>query len=190
MTEPKSPSRSQSGETTANRSSPGAASAGPGGDVKPASLKLLALDDDDLTVVAMHLQDAVVRVRDMAFVPKNRRFALILNRFDWSTAGAPPAATEAPARQAQHYERRRCAVRFEHVRAARTSGFSQRDTRQVLSLLTITFQRAREGEPDGTVTLLFAGGAAIRLEVECIEAELRDLATGWRTAAKPEHPES
>ena len=152
------------------------------------SLKLVALDTEDLTILAMHLQDAVVRVRDMAFMPKNHRFALILNRFNWTKAlGTAPQAS--PPAKSQPFERRRCAVRFEHVRKARVSGFSQNDKKQVLSLMTIGFEQAREGEPDGTITLLFAGGGAIRLEVECIEAELRDIGAGWRTGAKPDHPE-
>jgi hypothetical protein len=45
-------------------------------------LKLLALDEEDLQVVSSHLQDAVVRVGDMAYVPSQKRFAAILNRFD------------------------------------------------------------------------------------------------------------
>ena len=151
-------------------------------------LKLVALDTDDLTILAMHLQDAVVRVRDMAFVPKNHRFALILNRFNWTKALSAPSASSGSAKP-HVFERRRCAVRFEHVRKVRISGFSQKDKKQILSLMTIDFVRARDGEPDGTITLLFAGGGAIRLEVECIEAELRDIGAGWRTSAKPDHPE-
>ena len=153
-----------------------------------AGLKLVALDTVDLTILATHLQDAVVRVRDMAFIPKNLRFALILNRFNWTKAlEADPANSYSG--KSPPFERRRCAVRFEHVRKARISGFTQTDKSQVLSLMTIGFEQAREGEPDGAITLLFAGGGAIRLEVECIEAELRDIGTGWRTVAKPDHPE-
>ena len=148
----------------------------------------MALDTDDLTVLATHLQDAVVRVRDMAFVPKNHRFALILNRFNWTKA-LDAASTSSASGKPQSFERRRCALRFEHVHRARISGFTQNDKRQVLSLMTIGFEQARESEPDGAITLLFAGGGAIRLEVECIEAELRDIGTGWRTVAKPDHPE-
>ena len=43
--------------------------------------------------------------------------------------------------------------------------------------------------PGGFVSLIFAGGGGIRLQVECIEAEMRDLGTVWRTRNKPEHPD-
>jgi hypothetical protein len=37
------------------------------------------------------------------------------------------------------------------------------------------------------VSLIFAGDAAIRLDVECIEAEMRDLGAAWATGSRPEH---
>ncbi len=41
--------------------------------------------------------------------------------------------------------------------------------------------------PAGTITLTFSGGAALRLEVECLECELADLGPTWTAAARPEH---
>ena len=157
-------------------------STGGGAIVKTPALRLVALDAADLTVISAHLQDAVGQIRDMAFVPKHHRFALLMNRFDW-----PMAETRTSA---QSYERRRCALRFEHVRAARVSGVGQGDRKLVLSLLTIGFEQSKDGDPAGVVTLQFAGGGAIRLDVDCIEAELTDLGAGWRTARKPDHPEA
>jgi Protein of unknown function (DUF2948) len=37
------------------------------------------------------------------------------------------------------------------------------------------------------VTITFSGGATLRLEVECLEAELADLGPSWITAACPVH---
>lgn len=168
---------------------PGQPSSADGGSVKPSgllpALRLVALDAADLPIIAANLQDAVGRVRDMAFVPRDQRFAMLLNRFDWSKATQVEAS-----RQPGSFERRRCALRFEHVRAARVTGFVQKDRKLVLSLLTISFEQTNDGNPDGFITLMFAGGGAIRLEVECIEAELTDIGTGWRTPSKPDHPAS
>ena len=52
----------------------------------PEPLKLVALDEDDLKILSAHLQDAVLRMSDMAWVPSEHRFAAILNRFDWLAA--------------------------------------------------------------------------------------------------------
>jgi len=197
MSKPSSPSdpgktgKASSGAGAGVKS--GAGPSAPAPPQRPPSLRLLALDSEDLTIFSAHLQDAVVRVRDMAFVPRSLRFVLIVNRFEWTHAShGLPASEATPNRQAgtHSFERRRCAIRFERVRRVQTSGFSQKDKRQVLSLLSIGFEQARDGDPDGTITIVLAGGGAIRLDVECVEAELRDLGAGWRAAARPDHPES
>jgi hypothetical protein len=76
-------------------------------------------------------------------------------------------------------------VRFERVKAAQVQGIDLKQKDAVLELLAVTFEPGEE--PSGTLTLLFAGGGAIRLQVECIEAELRDLGAAWKTRRKPRH---
>src|SRR5881409_3680513 len=72
-------------------------------------LKLIALDEQDLEIVSSHLQDAVVRVGDLAYVPSQKRFAAILNRFNWEKAAKAAKDTN---------ERRRTALRFDRVLGA------------------------------------------------------------------------
>jgi hypothetical protein len=58
---------------------------------------------------------------------------------------------------------------------------------EVLNLLAIDFS---EGvPPGGNVVLNFSGGAALRLEVECVEAELADLGPAWAAVRCPGHPD-
>ena len=52
--------------------------------------------------------------------------------------------------------------------------------------LTLSFDPGEA--PGGRITLTFSGDATIQLEVECIEAELKDLGLVWRTRSRPEHP--
>jgi hypothetical protein len=140
-------------------------------------LKLIAFDTEDLAVLAAHLQDAVLRVGDMAYLKSERRFAFVANRFDWS------AAKEAAEKG--EFVRRRAGVHFDHVAHAKVQDLDLTKKDQVLSLLTLTFE-AKEA-PQGAVTLTFAGGGAVRLEVDCIEAAMADLGAAWTTPRKPEH---
>lgn len=140
-------------------------------------LKLFALDDEDLAVISAHLQDAVVKVEDMGFVPKVQRFALLLNRFDWDQKET-----------AHELVRRRSGLHFERVRAVKVRGFDPAVKDTVLNLLAITFDPMEE--PSGHLTLTFSGGAEIRLEVECIEAGLADLGPAWGCTRVPEHKDS
>src|SRR6516162_695688 len=49
-------------------------------------LKLVALDKDDIEVVSAHVQDSLVKVSDIFWRPRERRFVMALNRFDWMSA--------------------------------------------------------------------------------------------------------
>ena len=142
-------------------------------------LKIIALEPSDIRLLAAHLQDAVAAVSDLHFSPKERRFVLMANRFAWE--GYNSNAAKAG-------ERRRSAVRIERVERVRTQGIDRSRPNEILSLLTVEFT-ARDSEgPEGTLTLLFAGGAAIQLEVECVEIMLEDVGAGWAAQRTPHHP--
>ena len=141
-------------------------------------LRLVALDAEDLAVLAAHVQDAVVKLSDIVWRPREKRVVLALNRFVWEAASAG-------RRRSRTWQRRRAALRFERVEAMRSSGIDRQRPDDVLSLLTIRFE-LRE-PPGGCVELVFAGGAAMRLDVECLEAELTDLGAAWSTPSKPQH---
>jgi hypothetical protein len=149
-------------------------------------LKLIALGPEDLQIVSAHLQDAVLKVADIAYLPREKRFAALLNRFDWSQAHLSGDETKSqPGKPA--YTRRRSALRFERVTAARLKNIDLDDKRRVLNLLAIQFEPLAPADPAGFVSLVFAADAAIRLDVECIETEMRDLGAAWATESKPEH---
>lgn len=145
-------------------------------------LKLVAFDNEGLEILSAHCQDAVVRVADIAYVPKERRFALIINRFDWENAH------EQPTKDSKAFRRRRSALRFECVTNVQRLNIDLAKTKDVKSLLAIRFQESQA--PNGTISLIFAGNSEIKLEVECIEAILQDLGAIWETKSKPEHPET
>ena len=153
-------------------------------------LKLIALDADDLTIVSAHLQDAVLKVADMAYLPKEQRFAALLNRFDWSTADESGSDAHGKASKRARDEglvRRQAALRFERVKRARVQGLDLAAKDRVLSLLAVSFEAAGPETPEGSITLCFAGDGAVRLEVECIETVLEDLGPAWRARGRPVH---
>ena len=144
-------------------------------------LRLVALDREDLEIVSAHLQDAVLRVGDMAYLPSQKRFAAIANRFDWQNA----ADDEKSGRK--NFVRRRAALHIDRVLDAKIQNISMSSGDSVLNLLAVQFDQGES--PEGHITLVFAGGGAVRLHVECIEFELQDLGPAWHTKNKPEHSE-
>jgi hypothetical protein len=142
-------------------------------------LRLAAIDEEDLAVLSAYVQDAVLKVGDLVYLPKERRFAMGMNRFIWEKA------EKGGDGKRQAYERRRAALTFDRVNAVRTTGFDRRKTDAVLELLTVVFEAT--DNPAGRITLVFAGGGAVEIDVEVIEARLADLGSAWATRARPQH---
>jgi hypothetical protein len=142
-------------------------------DLKLDLLKFVVLDEEDLEVVSAHVQDAVVKASEVMWRSQEKRMVLPLHRFDWEAAqsGTP------------EFRRRAAALRFERVLSCKSRQIDGKDT--VLNLLAVEF--AETDAPAGVVTLTFSGGAALRLEVECLEAELADLGPTWTAVACPAH---
>ena len=147
-------------------------------------LKLVALDKDDIEIVSAHVQDALVKVADILWQPREHRFVVALNRFDWLNA-ADARGAKNPDDAVPDYRRCRTALRFERVNACKCRDLDPLDRNAVLNLLAVEF--AERDPPAGTVTLTFSGGAAIRLEVECLEAELVDLGEVFSAVLCPDH---
>ena len=131
-------------------------------------LKFVVLDEEDLEVASAHLQDAVVKTSDILWRPQEKRV-------DWESArGLEP-----------EYQRRRAALRFERVLSCKCRQVDPVRKDAVLNLLAVEFSETEA--PSGVVMLTFSGGASVRLEVECLEAELADLGPSWTASSCPAH---
>ena len=142
-------------------------------DDKP--LKLRAGDIEDLTVLAACLQDAILPLSDIAYLPAERRFALVANRFRWERAD-----------KNRGFERINCGISFQHVRAAKMKRIDRRDRGLLLDLLTLS---AEEIEGGYAVSLICADDRVIRLELDRIEVTAEDYGLAWPTESKPAHAE-
>ena len=65
-------------------------------------------------------------------------------------------------------------MRFERVLSCKCRQIDPARKDAVLNLLAVEFSETEA--PSGMVTLTFSGGATMRFDVECLEAELADLA--------------
>jgi len=124
-------------------------------------LKLIALDREGLDVMSAHVQNTCVRSSDMTWLPRQHRFVVAGMRYDWVRAKTGPA------------ERVSSVLRFDRVLRATQLGLGRADGERTLNLLAVTFQKT--DPPAGMIVLAFADGALVRLDVECVEAELSDM---------------
>lgn len=144
-------------------------------------LRLRAADADDLKVISAIVQDAIIPICDVAFLPEERRFVAIANRFRWEGGAEPRPAEDGFTPDVESaFERTNCALRFQQVDRVSYRNLDLRDRTQMLSLLAI------EMVEDGVV-LHLAGGSDIKLHAPAVECYLEDLGEPWPTTLRPCH---
>jgi DUF2948 family protein len=150
-------------------------------------LKIIAHDAEDLAVVSSCLQDSLIPLNEMRYLPQERRFIMVANRFRWERAaqGAqePPADKDAPFESDEDFgarQRTNAGICIDRVLAVRSRNIDRSRPDEFLSLLSVQL--------DGNkLTLLFAGGGIIQLEIEGLSLYLSDLGTAWPTQWQPDH---
>jgi hypothetical protein len=138
-------------------------------------LRLLAEDAEDLKILSAHLQDAVMRMGDIVYLPKHRRFAALVSRYCWGD----------DCGKGNSGVRVRAGLHFDDVLRVQSQNVRQDDPEAVVSLLAINFTPDADG--GGAVDLILAGGGRIKLQVECVDATLRDLSDPRPAVARPAH---
>ncbi|MBM3487226.1 MAG: DUF2948 family protein [Alphaproteobacteria bacterium] len=136
-------------------------------------LKLRATDAEDIAVLSSCMQDAVVPLRDIAWLPDERRFVLVASRFRWEEAAGERV-------EGRIYERVKTGFRVEDVVRVQRRGIDVRDPGRMLSLLAIAAE-------DDTIELVFSGGVSIRLSVARILCQIEDIGEPWPTQWRPLH---
>ncbi len=143
---------------------------------KPESkpLRLIAEEADDLAPLSALLQDAVLRIGDMTYDKGGRHFTLRLNRFCHESGGSAPL--RAPS-----------VLRISCVTRVQMRNLDPAKAQSVLSLLDLDVQAL--DAPGCMLTLRFAGDARpdVRIEAECIDVLLMDLAAPRRAKSSPNH---
>jgi len=137
----------------------------------PPPLKLYAHGAEDMAVMSALLQDALAQLGDMQFLPQEKRFVVLFNRFCWEHDGAPL--------------RVRSAMQLANVASIRQKKLNLKRREAIVSLLAVSFETDKA--PSGTICLKFAGGGEIRLAVEACEAILEDITAPWAATARPQH---
>lgn len=159
-------------------------------------LKLRAEDAEDVLVLSTVLQAALVPLAESVWLPEERRFVFVAGRFLWHEC----LDVTLPPEQAlqQVYSRCNFGVTFETVTAVKSRGIDLKDRGRILELLAVTTEDMPDDGAAGSpslgsriaIDLLFAGDAAIRLEVERVFVHGQDLGDPWPTRWRPNHPDT
>ena len=144
--------------------------------MKVKNLKLLATSDEDLRVIAAHLQDAIVLVQDIANLKKNRIFLIQLNRFMWE---------DVEKGVFRKNKRIRTVLKFDNIITVLAKNIDSKDNKKFLDFLTI--ETTLLPDKSYEIKLIFSGDAVIKIKAEVIDVTLDDQGSSWETKTQPKH---
>ena len=140
------------------------------------NLKLLATSEEDLRVIAAHLQDAIVSIKDIASLKKNRIFLIQLNRFMWE---------DVEKGVFRRNKRVRTVLKFDNVISVSSKNINRKDNENFLDFLTIESNLLPDKNYE--INLIFSGDSVIKIKVEVIDVTLDDQGSPWETKTEPKH---
>ena len=140
------------------------------------NLKLLATSDEDLKVIAAHLQDAIVSTQDIASLKKNRIFLIQLNRFMWE---------DVEKGVFRKNKRIRTILKFDNVISVLSKNINIKKDKKFLDFLTIESNLLPDKSYE--IKLIFSGDAVIKIKTEVIDVTLDDQGSPWESKTQPKH---
>ena len=130
------------------------------------ALNIGAFDTSDLKIVSSLIQDSILPAKEIKWLPKSDKLALLVNRFRWEDK-------DLELLQGKVVERVQSLLLISHVKSVSSSGFSPKQKEKVLSILSISFDGGDGGF--GNVLIILSGNGGIRVEVDALEINLRDV---------------
>ena len=140
------------------------------------NLKLLATSNEDLRVVAAHLQDAIVSTQDIVNLKKNRIFLIQLNRFMWE---------DVERGVFRKNKRIRTVLKFENVTNVSSKNINLNLDKRFLDFLTIESNLLPDKSYE--IQLIFSGDAVIKIKTEVVDVTLDDQGSPWESKTQPKH---
>ena len=144
--------------------------------MKVTNLKLLATSDEDLRVVAAHLQDAIVSKEDIVSLKKNRIFLIQLNRFMWE---------DVEKGIFRKNKRIRTVLKFDNVISVLSKNINTIKDKNFLDFLTIESNLLPDKSYE--IKLIFSGDSVIKINAEVIDVTLDDQGAPWESKTQPKH---
>ena len=140
------------------------------------NLKLIARTIDDLRVISAHLQDAIVNIKDIANLKKNKIFLMQLSRFMWE---------DVEKGVFRKNKRIRTVLKFENVINVHSKNINRSKKDKFLDFLTLETNKMPDNNYE--MRIVFAGDLIIKITSEVIEVTLDDQGEAWETKNTPKH---
>tara|TARA_A100001011_G_scaffold396984_2_gene496586 strand:+ start:512 stop:985 length:474 start_codon:yes stop_codon:yes gene_type:complete len=144
-------------------------------------LILAAKNEEDLIIFSMLCQDSIIKISNIKWAKKSKRFFILLTRFCWEL-------NYLSKKKSSSLRRVNSILSFDNVLSVKTLGIKQKRSNMITSLLTCNY-RSRSFE-EQSIDLVFSGNGKITLDIECIEVFIKDISEPFKsTYSKPPNHE-
>ena len=140
-------------------------------------LRLSVRDEEDLIVMSSLLQDSLIAVAEIKYLPEEKRFVFVANRFLWERQNQEAVNVD----KGDNFARVLCGVCFENVTGVKQKGLQRDRKGQIVSLLSLS----KSG--GSRIELCFSAHISIRLDVFDLFCHFQDIDSPWLTDVRPEH---
>ena len=129
-------------------------------------MNLNAIDTDELKIIATILQDGLVEVSEVKYLPSIRSFIIMITRFMWEEKIIN-----------KENKRVKAVLVFEDVLSVFSKNIDQMNKSNTLELMTFNYFPTKAKNIE--IQLLFKNDAIIKLETEIIKCKLQDQGKPW-----------
>ena len=129
-------------------------------------MNLNAIDTDELKIIATILQDGLVEVSEVKYLPSIRSFIIMITRFMWEEKIIN-----------KENKRIKAVLVFEDVLSVFSKNIDQMNKSNTLELITFNYFPTKSKNIE--IQLLFKNDAIIKLETEIIKCKLQDQGKPW-----------
>ena len=143
-------------------------------------LSLVAQNEEDLVVISTLCQDSIIKVANIKWAKKSKRFYLLINRFCWER-------NDLSKKKSSNMLRVNSIMSLNSVLSVKSAGIQQKNNSEITSLLTLnynffTFEKQ-------SIDLIFSGNSQITINIECIDVFLKDISEPFVsiTSKQPKH---
>ena len=139
-------------------------------------LKLIGKNIEDLKTISAYCQDSIVKIRDLAYLKKNKVFIIMLSRFMWE---------DIEKGMLRNYKRIKSVLKFSFIENVLVKNISQQQKDRNLELLAVKAYSNQENMYE--INLIFSGNGILLLKSEEIDVMLDDQEYYWEVKYSPKH---
>ena len=139
-------------------------------------LKLIGKNIEDLKTISAYCQDSIVKIRDLAYLKKNKVFIIMLSRFMWE---------DIEKGMLRNYKRIKSVLKFSFIENVLVKNISQQQKDRNLELLAVKAYSNQENMYE--INLIFSGNGILLLKSEEIDVMLDDQEYYWEVKHSPKH---